>query len=117
MADDYLALLDDVRRASAAILDFVHGKTFGEYQADEMLRSAIERKFEIIGEALNRLHRTRPELLSRIREHRSIISFRNILVHGYDRIDDNIVWGIIDEYLTGLRSDVEQLLDEADSVD
>jgi uncharacterized protein with HEPN domain len=117
MADDYLALLDDVRRASAAILDFVRGKTIGEYQTDEMLRSAIERKFEIIGEALNRLHKSRPELLSRIREHRSIISFRNILVHGFDCIDDKIVWGIIDKYLAGLRSDAEQLLGQAESAD
>jgi uncharacterized protein with HEPN domain len=117
MADDDLALLDDIRRAAAAILAFVRGKSFSEYQADEMLRSAIERKFEIIGEALNRLRKTRPELLPRIREQRSIISFRNILVHGYDRIDDEIVWGIIEEDLANLLADVEQLLSEAGKPD
>ena len=70
---------------------------FPIYGSDDMLRSAIERKFEIIGEALTRIRNVRADLLPRIREHRTIVSFRNILVHGYDRIDDRIVWGIIDE--------------------
>ena len=117
MADDVLAFLDDVRRAAAAILDFARGKTFSNYASDEMLRSAIERKFEIIGEALTRVRKTCPELLHRIREQRTIISFRNILVHGYDRIDDRIVWGIIEEDLASLLSDVEQVLDEGGKKD
>ncbi len=60
----------------------------------------------IIGEALNRLSRLDAELLSQIRNYRSIISFRNILAHGYDGIEDRIVWGIIE-------TDLEQLLQDA----
>ena len=62
---------------------------------------------------MNRLRKTSPDLLGRIHEHRSIISFRNILIHGYDRIDDQIVWGIIEDDLAKLLSDVEDLLKQA----
>jgi uncharacterized protein with HEPN domain len=117
MADDVLGFLEDIRQAATAILDFVRDKSFSEYGSNEMLRSAVERKFQIIGEALTRIHKIRPDLLARIREHRTIVSFRNILVHGYDRIDDRIVWGIIEEDLVNLLADVEQLLTEVESSD
>jgi uncharacterized protein with HEPN domain len=117
METDVRAYLDDIRRAAAAILDFTRGKTFADYHSDDLLRSATERKFEIIGEALNRLRKDAPELLARIHEHRSIISFRNILVHGYDRIDDQIVWGIVEQELTTLLNDVEDLLKQTASKD
>ncbi len=110
MEDELLKHLHDIREAAAAIKDFVAGKGFDDYSADELLRSGVERKFEIIGEALNRIQRADPELLSRIRDHRAIISFRNILAHGYDSIDDRIVWGIVEEDLERLLEDVQDLL-------
>jgi uncharacterized protein with HEPN domain len=117
MADDVLAYLEDIRQAVSAILEFARGKAFGDYASDEMLRSAVERKFEIIGEALTRIRNIRPDFLPRIREHRTIVSFRNILIHGYDRIDDRIVWGIMEDDLPKLLSDIEQLLEETESAD
>jgi uncharacterized protein with HEPN domain len=104
------AHLHDILQAGRAIKAFVSGRTFEEYAADEQLRSAVERKFEIMGEALNRIRRDDPELLPRIRDHRDIVSFRNILVHGYDAIDDRIVWGVIEEDLDGLIEDVQGLV-------
>jgi uncharacterized protein with HEPN domain len=89
MKNESLAPLHDIQTAGNAIRQFVSGRTFEEYAADDLLRSAVERKFEIIGEALNRIRRDDPVLLDRTREHRSVISFRNILVHGYDTIDDH----------------------------
>ena len=89
---------------------FVAGRDFDEYVADDLLRSGVERKFEIMGEALNRIKRDDPELLERIRDYRDIISFRNILVHGYDAIDDRIVWGVIEGSLDNLLEDVGRLL-------
>jgi hypothetical protein len=59
---------------------------------------------------LNRIKRGDPSILGRIRDHRSIVSFRNILAHGCDSIDDRIVWGIIEEHLDDLLQDVEALL-------
>src|SRR5919109_3701766 len=114
MEDDLLKHLYDIKEAAAAMLRFVRGKTFDDYEQDELLRSGVERKFEIIGEALNRLRRDAPTLLDNIREHRNIVSFRNILAHGYDSLDNRIVWGIIEEDLGKVLQDVEQLLAEED---
>jgi uncharacterized protein with HEPN domain len=72
--------------------------------------AALNEKIEIIGEALNRIRTEDPTVLEKIREYRNIVSFRNILAHGYDNIDDRIVWGIIEEDLDNLFEDVEGLL-------
>lgn len=110
MKDEILSHLHDILQAGRAIKGFIAGCTFDQYSSDELLRSGVERKLEIIGEALNRIKRDEPELLQQIREYRDIISFRNILVHGYSAIDDRIVWGIIEEDLDSLLKDVDNLL-------
>jgi uncharacterized protein with HEPN domain len=114
MEDDLLKHLYDIKEAAAAILRFVRGKTFGDYERDELLPSGVERKFEIIGEALNRLSRNNPTVLGNIQEHRNIVSFRNIRADRYNSIDYRIVWDIIGEDLGKLLEDVERLLAEED---
>ena len=74
MKDDLFAYLDDILRSGRAIKAFVAGRTFDDYSSDELLRSGVERKLEIIGESLNRIKRDEPELLQQIPEHRDIIS-------------------------------------------
>lgn len=80
------------------------------YQTDRKTQAAVERKFEIIGEAQNRIRSADAELLGRIRDYRSIISFRNILAHGYDSVEDRVVWGIVENDLSTLIEDVRALL-------
>ena len=75
-----------------------------------MLRSAVERQFGIVGEALARLAKDSPEITASIPDHAKIIAFRNILIHGYAAVDDRIVWGVIENYLAALKSKVEELL-------
>jgi len=105
-------LLVDVIDAGTAIQSFVAGKTPDDYRTDKMFRSAVERQFEIIGEALRRLANLNPELASRISEHERIISFRNVIAHGYDVVDDAAVWQAIREKLPALMWQAKAILDE-----
>jgi uncharacterized protein with HEPN domain len=79
-----------------------------------MLRFAVERSFAIIGEALVQLVRVDPALAGRITDLRSIIAFRNILVHAYAQVDDKIVWGIVQSKLPLLIREVDALMKEND---
>jgi uncharacterized protein with HEPN domain len=81
-----------------------------------LIHSAVERKFEIIGEALNLLTKVDPDLARRIPEHAEIIAFRNQLIHGYAAVDHERVWRIAQTSLPGLRVVVSALLDELGSV-
>ena len=110
MKDETLAPLHDILQAGHDIESFVTGRTFDDYRSDAMLRSAVERKFEIMGEALNRIRKTDEQVLEQIRDYRDSISFRNILIHGYDTIDDRVVWGVIQEDLANLLEDAGNLL-------
>ena len=89
--------LEEIRRASQCILEFIEGQVFSDYSESNLLRSAVERQFEIIGEALNRLKKTDPDTSNKITAHRQIISFRNILIDGYDVIEDAVVWDVVQE--------------------
>lgn len=100
----------DIQIAAERIARFTAGKRFEQYLADELLRSAVERQFGIVGEALSRLAKDSPEVIALIPDHAKIISFRNILVHGYASVDDRIVWGVIEIHLAPLRKAVTQLL-------
>jgi len=83
MQFEALKYLYDMEQACVLLSSFLVGKTFADYEADPMLRSAVERQLMIVGEALNRLRKIEPELLASITDSRKIIAFRNILVHGY----------------------------------
>lgn len=78
-----------------------------------MVRSAVERQFLIIGEALNRLGRIDPATAAQIPDLRRIVAFRNVLVHGYAVIDDELVWEVATTRVVGLVRELERLLGEA----
>ena len=107
MDDSKYELLEDILSCALDIKAFTKNKTLNDYSGDRLLKAAVERKFEIIGEALNRLKKMDENLIEQIRDSRKIISFRNILVHAYDYIEDRIVWSIIQENLEDLISDVK----------
>jgi uncharacterized protein with HEPN domain len=104
--------LEDIRHAASLLERFSVGKDVDDYLEDPMLSSAIERQFEIIGEALNRLLKTEPALEARITDARRVIDFRNILIHGYDAVDEKVVWDILVRKLPVLRREVERLLED-----
>jgi len=102
--------LYDIARAAALAMEFVKGKNFADYTSDAMLRSAVERQLEIVGEALAQLARTDPGAAAKIGEHQRIIAFRNILIHGYADIDHRIVWNVLELKLPVVRREAEALL-------
>lgn len=75
-----------------------------------MLRSAVERQLEIIGEALNRLSQAAPEVAAVIPQYRDAIGLRNILIHGYAVIDDDIVRQTVQRELPSLRQHADLAL-------
>ena len=89
--------------------------TFDSFEGDRRTRQLVERNFEIIGEAVNRLQRHAPDVAERISASQRIVGFRNALIHGYDVIDYPTVWRTVQESLPVLRTEVEQLLREAQS--
>jgi uncharacterized protein with HEPN domain len=105
-------LLFDVQQAAAAIAEFTAGKTLDDYRADRMLRSAVERQFEIIGEALAQLTKADVITAAGITDRQRIIGFRNVLIHGYSGIRDDAVWEIVSNNLPTLRSEIDALLNE-----
>ncbi len=107
-------LLEDIRDAATFIQDAVRGKTLDDYHADRLLRQAVERSFEIIGEAMRRLAQHDAQTASRIGDYRQVIAFRNVLIHGYDLVDHALVWNTIEQELPALLRDVASLLNSTE---
>jgi len=105
-------LLEDIRAGAAYILDKTRNKTLSDDAGDDLLRPAVERHFEIIGEALNRLTRLDPETAGEIKDAAQIVAFRNVLIHGYGAIDDHRVWDAVPNSLPTLHDQVMTLLDD-----
>ncbi len=110
MQHDAEKFLADILTAAKDIEQFVGSLSFEEYHANKLVKAGVERKFEVIGEALGRLARLSPSTAAGIHEHEKIIAFRNIVIHGYDVVSDPIVWDVIHNKLPELIADAERLL-------
>jgi uncharacterized protein with HEPN domain len=86
------------------------GKTAATYDADDLLRSAVERQFIIVGEALNRLNKVDPQVASCVPDLPQIVAFRNILVHGYAEVENVRVWHTAANHLPVLIDALNNLL-------
>ena len=104
--------LDDMQRAANVLREFTAGRSFDQYRKDAMLRAAVERQFEIIGEAMARLARVDEAVAARISGYRRIIAFRNVLIHGYADVDDRLVWDVVETSLPTLVEEINTLASE-----
>lgn len=86
------------------------GRSWEDYEADALLRSAVERQFEIIGEALKQLRQVDENLASQVPDLRRIIAFRNLLIHGYAAVDDRLVWEVATDRVAELIVALDRLL-------
>ena len=100
----------DILNAADEIQNFISEMNFKKYQETLVTKRAVERNFEIIGEALNRIKYKDSEILENISEHHRIIGFRNILIHGYDIVDEAIVWKAVTIHLPILIKEIQTLL-------
>ena len=104
--------LYDMREASHLVAQFIEGKNWSDYKDDIALRSAVERQCQILGEALYQLQKSHPSIAQRIPNHRDIINFRHVLVHGYDKVENEVVWGIAQAKVPKLVLDIETMLND-----
>lgn len=101
--------LFDIKTAIESIEEYVDQvDTFEMYQKNKLIRRAVEREIEIIGEATNKILKLDETV--KIEHGRKIVDTRNWVIHGYDSVDDKIIWGIINKYLPQLKIEVERLL-------
>ena len=101
-----------MRDAAAAIAQFTEGLDSVVYSRRPLVYSAVERKFEIIGEALGQLAKANPDLAARIPHLSQIVAVRTQLIHGYARVDHSTVWEVIEQFLPQLKTLVSELLQE-----
>ena len=104
--------LYDISQAINEIELFIKGVNIKTFNNNQILQSALERKYEIIGEALNRIKRINEEILSRITDAHKIIGLRNILAHGYDMVDIKILWDATKNNLPKLKQEIKKLIEE-----
>ena len=110
MDNDIKAWLYDILNAIMEIESFFNdsSKEFSKYQSDLRTKRAVERNVEIIGEALSRILKRDETIV--ISNSRKIVDTRNRIIHGYDSVSDDVIWGIIIRHLPILQTEIEELL-------
>jgi len=111
MKRDIKKYLFDIHTSIESIFEYLGpDRNFFQYQENKLLRRAIEREIEIIGEAMNRILKIDPDY--NIKNARQIVDTRNWVIHGYDKVDDVIIWGIISNHLPKLQEEIKKKLEK-----
>jgi uncharacterized protein with HEPN domain len=112
MTEKQLKLLYDIKLAIEEIESYfeIESRTFDNYKQNSLLKRAIERNLEIIGEAINRILKEDPYFA--LSDAKRIVGLRNQIIHGYDSISDENIWGIIINYLPNLKSEVNNMINK-----
>ena len=112
MQREILKYLLDIQISINSIFDYLgENRDFNHYKANKLLRRGVERELEIIGEATNRILKINGNIA--LSNAKRIVSLRNLVIHGYDKVDDTIIWGIVSRDVLLLKIEVEQLLNLA----
>lgn len=102
--------LFDIKQSIEEIETYLKDKTYEDFVQGSIIQSAVERKFEIIGEALNRIKKINESVLDNITDAYKIIGLRNIIIHGYDILDSKIIWDAIQFNTPRLKKEIENLI-------
>ena len=111
MHDRVRSRLHSALVAAQAIGEFIEHRDLNDYQESDFLRSAVERKLEIIGEALNHASALEPAIEEDIPEVRAIVELRNRIIHEYEEIDNLAVWAVARDKIPPLVASLVELLE------
>jgi uncharacterized protein with HEPN domain len=99
----------DIKVSVDSIKDYLKScNDYENFKSNKIIKRAVEREFEIIGEAINSIQKIDKDV--KISDYRKIINFRNYLIHGYSDISDKIVWSIIESDLPVLENEINDIL-------
>ena len=113
--DEYIPVyLYDVKKAIAEVESYLVGYTMRNenFERDFLRRSAVERKAEIMGEAINRILKIQPDFP--LPNARAVIDTRNRIIHGYDSVKPEFLWGLVMRHIPALKNDLENVVKELD---
>ena len=110
-------LLHDCLGASREILELTENLTLEDYLSDRVLRLAVERLFEIVGESLNLAVQSDETLRTTLPEYRRVIGLRNRLIHGYEDVNNTAVWGAISRNLPPFMVRLKEVMNQAPTLD
>ncbi len=112
MSIEIKTYLYDMLQCTDRVLSYFEdsSKVYADYLADEKTKYAVERNIEIIAEALNRIRKIDKNF--HLEKTHQIIATRNRVVHAYDTISDELIWGIVINDLPKLKTEIEKLLNE-----
>jgi uncharacterized protein with HEPN domain len=106
MQDEIKVWLEDIEKAIAEVNDFLpEPRNFPEFQKDIKTKRAVERSIEIIGEAMSRILRIKPDI--EISNSRKIVDTRNRIIHGYDSVSDDVIWLVVVRYLPIISKEIK----------
>ncbi len=115
MERDPKALLWDALVAARLVGSFAANADFERFDRDDMLRSAVERQLEILGEALAQLAKIAPDMAAQLPDARRAIDFRNLLIHGYAVVNRQRVWAVVQNDLPKMTAAIETKLSELET--
>ncbi len=110
MPRDARAYLADIIESCEAVEKAIAGLDLASYRSSRLVRSAVEREFIIVGEAMSALSRVAPQLFAAITHAQRIVDFRNLLTHEYANVDDTIVWATAERDAPVLRRECEAFM-------
>lgn len=113
MDEKILKWLYDIKFAIEEVESYFdeRGRNFFEYQENVMLKRAVERDLEIVGEAINRILKRDENFIEQISNARSIIGLRNQVIHAYDNISDENIWSVLTTHLPKLKKEIDHLIE------
>lgn len=117
MRSDLAKRLHDAHIACQKVVGFTSDMTFAQYLSNELVRLAVERLLEIVGEALSVALKIDPSLQDRFPNLRRAVGLRNRIIHGYDDINDAVIWDIVQTNVPPLTGELGVLLDGAPDVE